>query len=119
MELGFAFFGLGKRDLLHWDLITGNGMGNFKNGNGISLFSVNRDIESVIFTTTKFVLPGQWLQSPEVHCNFPLCNLKFVSFTKFWIITLRTGGVIRVGHEGAKALAVKLPAYKSCLLTAS
>ena len=34
--MGFAFFGLGKWDLLHWDwdLITGNGMGNFKNGMG-------------------------------------------------------------------------------------
>ncbi len=39
-ELGFAFFGLGKWDLPHWDwdLITGvrNRMGNFENGNGIS-----------------------------------------------------------------------------------
>ena len=38
-ELGFAFFGLGKWDLLYWDwdLITGNRMNNLKNGNGISL----------------------------------------------------------------------------------
>ncbi len=38
---GFAFFGLRKWDLLHWDwdLITGNGMGNLKNRNGISLLS--------------------------------------------------------------------------------
>ena len=35
----FAFFGLRKWDLLHWDLITGNGMGNLKNRNGISLLS--------------------------------------------------------------------------------
>ncbi len=38
-ELGFAFFRLRKWDLLYWDcdLITGNGMGSFKNGSGISL----------------------------------------------------------------------------------
>ncbi len=38
-ELGFAYFGLGKWDLLYWywDLITGNGMDSFKYSNGISL----------------------------------------------------------------------------------
>ncbi len=39
-ELGFAFLGLGKWDLLYWDwdLITGNGMGNFKMGMGFLFF---------------------------------------------------------------------------------
>ena len=55
-------------------------------------------------TVVKFVLPDQRLQSPKLRCNFPLCNLKFVSFTKFWIMSLRAWGVVR----GAKALTVNL-----------
>ena len=34
--MGFIALGLGSNHW-DWDLITGNGMGNFKNGNGISL----------------------------------------------------------------------------------
>ncbi len=38
-ELGFAFFGLGKWDLLDWDLPTGNGIKHHKMGMGVLFFS--------------------------------------------------------------------------------
>ena len=40
-ELGFAFFGVGKWDLVHWDWDStcGNGINTYENGNGIFIFS--------------------------------------------------------------------------------
>ncbi len=86
-------------------------MGNFKNGNGVSLlqwspnsFNFSRHTESVIFIAAKFVLPDQWLQSLKVRCNFSLCNSKFYQI-------LDHAGKNRGHDEEAEALTVSLPAY--------
>ncbi len=93
-KMGFTRVGLGFNHW-EWDAQFYKWEWDFSSLVVSSSFNFSRHIESVILTVVKFVLPDQRLQSPKVRCNFPLCNLKFVSFTKFWIMSLRARGVVR------------------------